>query len=531
MDTRPFPGAGLTDRSSADLTAIGSGWAAATPHDAATSAARDAFEVGGNAVDAALAAAVTLAAVYPHMCGMGGDLFALVRRPDGAVAAIVSAGAAPRGIDVAAVRARHDGAMPEHGPDTITVPGAVAGWETMHSLGALLPWSRAFAPAIDFATNGVPVSRSLAATLAEDDGRLASDPGLAAIFFPGGAPLAIGSPLLQPALAATLRALASAGPEVLYGGDVGARYASGLRSAGSAMSVDDLAAHRAAVVEPLRGRYRDLELLVAPPPSQGFVLLQILSLVEKLGLVADPLGSDAPALARVFAATAEDRDIHLADPQAMRVPATDLLSDSHLDGLAAAARPESPPAQRGTGDTISLVAVDAEGWAVSLIQSLYDAFGSGILEPSTGIVAHDRGACFTLEPGHPNELAPGKRPAHTLMPALVERRGALAAAIGTMGGEAQPQINAANLIRVFDLGMSPGEALAAPRWLAEGRRVSAESGVPAAVTGALSEDGFDVHPLGALDESAGHSNFIQASADGIFHAAADPRADGSPAAS
>jgi len=483
-------------------------------------------------VDAALAAAVTLAVVYPHMCGVGGDLFALVRRPDGEISAIVSAGTAPRAIDVAAVRARHDGGMPTHGPDTITVPGAVAGWEMLHSLGAPLPWSRAFAPAIDFAADGVAVAHSLAETLAEDDGRLASDPGLASVFFPGGRGVTLGALVSQPALAATMRELAASGPAALYGGDVGVRYARGLQAAGSpgsTLSVDDLIAHRAHVVEPLRGRYRDLEVLVAPPPSQGFVLLQILALVERFGLLPDPLGKDASRLARIFAATAAVRDLHLADPEAMRLTPADLLSEAHLDDVAAAALRESPPGQRGTGDTVSLVTTDAEGWAVSLIQSLYDGFGSGILEPSTGIVAHDRGACFTLEPDHPNELAPGKRPAHTLMPALVQRRGTLAAAIGTMGGEAQPQINATNLMRVFDLGMSPADALAAPRWLAEGRTISAEADVPDAVTTALAADGFDLQPLGEHDGSAGHSNFIR-NVDGAFHAAADPRADGSAAA-
>jgi len=285
------------------------------------------------------------------------------------------------------------------------------------------------------------------------------------------------------------------------------------------------------VAAPLRGHYRDLDLIVAPPPSQGYVLPQILALVERLGLVPDPMGNSAADLAHIFAATAAGRDRDLADPEAMRVTPAALLDGARLDALTdiVSGHGDSIQPQRGTGDTISLVTVDAEGWAVSLIQSLYDAFGSGILEPSTGIVAHNRGACFTLEPGHPNELAPGKRPAHTLMPALVERRGALAAAIGTMGGEAQPQINAANLMRVSDLGMSPGDALSAPRWLVAGREVSAEAGVDPVVTGALIEAGFDIRSLGELDGSAGHSNFIQVSG-GTFLAAADPRADGSAAA-
>lgn len=500
----------------------------ATPHTAATQAAREAFDRGGDALDAALAAATTLAVVYPHMCGVGGDLFALVRRPDGTTSAVISAGAAPLAIDPDAVRARHDGTMPEHGSDAITVPGAVAGWETLHRIGARLPWSEAFKSAIDFAENGTAVARSLAATLADDDGRLVADPGLASVFFPKGEALARDAVLRQPALAATLRALARSGSEALYRGEVGAAYAAGLQVAGSALAEDDLSAHRAEVAEPIRGRYRALDILVAPPPSQGFVLLQILALVERLALQPDPLGVDALRLARIFTAASAERDRNLADPKAMRATVADLLGSAHLDTIAATIGSETRP-RHGTGDTISLVTADADGWAVSLIQSLYDGFGSGILEPNTGIVAHDRGACFTLEPGHPNELAPGKRPAHTLMPVLVERRSSLVAVAGTMGGEAQPQINASNLMRVFDLGMSPGDALSAPRWIVDGRQVAAEAGVPPAVTAPMVEGGFDVGFVEGNDGSVGHSNLIEIT-DGAFLAAADPRADGSAAA-
>ena len=213
----------------------------------------------------------------------------------------------------------------------------------------------------------------------------------------------------------------------------------------------------------------------------------MLALVERLGIDPDPLGPDAGVLARVFAAANRDRDHHLADPDAMLVHPSTLLDDGHLAGLAdriregdAAAR--VPGHHRGTGDTIALVAADAEGWAVSLIQSLWDSFGSAILEPETGIIAHDRGACFTLEAGHPNEIAPGKRPFHTLMPVLVHREGRLAAVAGSMGGESQPQINAQNLIRTFDLGMEAGPAIAAPRWTVWGDAgdgtIEAEGSVP-----------------------------------------------------
>ncbi|MGQ0669748.1 MAG: gamma-glutamyltransferase, partial [Actinomycetota bacterium] len=380
----------MSDRPRA-LTAAGDRWAIATPHWAATEAGDEAFAAGGNAIDAALAAAVTLAVVYPHMCGVGGDLFALVERAGGPTAAVNASGAAPMAIDAEALR-RSGTAMPPHGPFSITVPGAVSGWEALARLGASLPFDRAFGHAIRLAAEGVSVAHSVAATLAEHAGRLAQDPGMADVFFPGGRPLEEGALLMQPALAGTLEAVARDGPRTLYGGEVGSRLAPGLAAAGSLMTLDDLARHEAEHASALSGRYRDLLVSVAPPNSQGFVLLEILATVERLGLEPDPLGQDAAILAEVFRAAGADRDRHNADPGASDVAVATLLDESHIAALcdrvrkrrAAAGRPAGP--SRGTGDTIALVAADAQGNAVSLIQSLFDGFGSGILEPSTGIV-------------------------------------------------------------------------------------------------------------------------------------------------
>jgi gamma-glutamyltranspeptidase/glutathione hydrolase len=218
----------------------------------------------------------------------------------------------------------------------------------------------------------------------------------------------------------------------------------------------------------------------------------------------------------------------------MRVHPSTLLDDGHLAGLTDRIRegsfPEAMPGHHhGSGDTIALVTADAEGWAVSLIQSLWDSFGSGILEPETGIVAHDRGACFTLEAGHPNEIGPRKRPFHTLMPVLVHREGRLAAVAGSMGGESQPQINAENLIRAFDLGMNAGDAVAAPRWTVWGEpgvgSVETEGRVPDDVRIRLDGAGFRVDALADMDESVGHAHLILTSSEG-FDVGSDPRADG-----
>lgn len=520
-----------------ERAAGGERWAIATPHALATEAGGVAFERGGNALDAAIAAAVTLAVVYPHMCGVGGDLFALIQQPEGDAVAVNAGGRAPARADPSAAAAAGGGAMPARGPHTVTVPGAVSGWEALHGLGARLPWPDLFTQAVALAHGGVAVSRSLAVALAEADAPRdpPADP-LAAVFSPEGAPLPEGTLLRQPALGATLRQLAAGGADALYRGEVGARYAAGLAEAGVPIDLEDLAAHRAELGSPLRARYRDVDVLAHPPNSQGFVLLEIFAMIQRLGIDPDPLGPDVVTLARLFRAAGRDRDLHLADPDAMRLHPSTLLEDGHLAALADEARGGSSVDAEGghaaSGDTIALVAADDEGRGVSLIQSLFGGFGSGILEPSTGIVAHNRGACFTLDPAHPNVLAPRKRPAHTLLPVLVQRAGRFEAAAGTMGGYGQPQINAMNLIRAFDLGLAPADAVAAPRWLVGGMergtgglRVQAEADVPEIVRERLQEAGFGVDTIGEEDEAVGHAHLIRLGTAG-FIAGSDPRSDG-----
>ena len=521
-----------------DFEARGANWAVATPHRQATEAAADAFELGGNALDAAVAAAVTLAVVYPHMCGVGGDLFALVQLPEGGAVAVNASGRALSGADRAVAAAAGDGAMPERGPHTVTVPGAVGGWEALHGLGATLPWARLFERAVAFTIEGTTVSRSLSEVLGGPDrpGEPAADP-LAAIFRPGGETLPPGARFTQPALGDTLQRIATEGPAALYGGRVGARYVRGLRAAGVPITERDLASHRTDLGAPLHAPYGADDVLVHPPNSQGFVLLEMLSLIERLQIDPDPLGPDAGVLAKIFRAAARDRDLHLADPDAMRIHPSTLLDDGHLAALDDEVRGvvdvTSPPHPIPHGDTIALVTADGEGRAVSLIQSLFYGFGSGILEPDTGIVAQNRGACFTVDPGHANVLAPGKRPAHTLMPVLVQRDGRTAVTAGSMGGYGQPQINAMNLIRTRTLGMTPGDAIAAPRWLvggmdpdAEGRSfILAEADVPEGTLDALREAGFAIETVGEHDEALGHAHLICAGSDGL-EAGSDPRADG-----
>jgi gamma-glutamyltranspeptidase len=266
--------------------------------------------------------------------------------------------------------------------------------------------------------------------------------------------------------------------------------------------------------------------------------------VERLEVDPDPLGRDAAMLAAILRAASADRDRHLADPEAMTIHVSALLDDGHIAALCDAVRAGRPGDARGhaetsarlreprhPGDTIALVTADAEGWGVSLVQSLYSGFGSGILEPSTGIVLHDRGGCFSLEPGHPNELAPGKRPAHTLMPVAVHRDGELVGLTGTRGGHGQPQIDLMTLVRHFDLGLDPAEAVAAPRWLLGGMSplvaepwLLAEGSVPGPVRDDLQEAGYRVETGDEVDRGVGHAHLIGVR-DGTFQAGSDPRAD------
>lgn len=528
--------------------ATGRRWAVATPHAAATRSAARAFAEGGTAVDAALAAATSLAVVYPHMCGVGGDLFALVQNPDGKLVAIDSSGRAPAGADPGSLRAAHGTSMPDAGPATITVPGAIGGWDAVHRQGAVLPWREAFDAAIETA-QGFPISRDLAGSIARRADELRSDQGFAEVFFADGIP-SEGDRLAQPALARTLRALAEGGAASFYSGVIGERFVEGLRALGAPISTDDLVGHTADLLPPLRGRYRDLDVSVSPPGSQGFVLLEALAAVERLGIDPDPIGPDAATLARILMAASSDRDRHLADPEAMTIHVSALLDDGHIAAVCDVVRGgvEGHPGPAGpqphvlgrphvAGDTIALVAADAAGWGVSLIQSLYSGFGAGILEPDTGIVPHDRGACFTLEPGHPNELAPGKRPAHTLMPVAVHRDGDLVALTGTRGGHGQPQIDLMTLVRTFDLGLDPFEAVAHPRWLVGGMSplgaepwIEAEGSVPEAVRASIGREGFRVETVGPVDRAVGHAQLLRIDG-GALVAGSDPRADGGAMAS
>ncbi|MBS1894665.1 MAG: gamma-glutamyltransferase [Actinobacteria bacterium] len=484
--------------------------ALAAPHGHAVDAAAEAVAEGGNALDAALAAAAMLVVTYPHQCALGGDLTALVRDSDGEVTAVLSLGAAPAGVDADALRAMGK-RMPRQGPFTVTVPGIVAGWVELAGLGATLGLRRPLLRAAAAAADGVPVAVGLSRAIELEAEAVAADPGLRATFTRDGVPLAPGAVLAQPELAQTLETLA-ADPGQFYRGEIAAALVDFLRAGGSAMSAEDFAVHTAERPRPLTRTEGDLRWWAAPPPAQGATVLGL-------------LGETPAPLARALAAHGA-RDTFLGDPRGGAIDVTAMIE----------LNPESrtAPGAYGNGDTVAISAVDDSGRSVVLIQSLFRTFGSGMLEPRTGIVLQNRGSAFSLEPGHPAEIGPGRRPPHSLCPLLGERDG-VRAAIGCQGGPAQPLILSQVAAAAVDREASLAAALDRPRWVVGARPLGFEVDTVLAEPGAEGEVAVELGVPGApslvlgerYEDRCGHVQIARVLDGERLEAASDPRADGS----
>jgi gamma-glutamyltranspeptidase len=493
--------------------------AVAAPHPAAVGAAADAVRRGGNAIDAALAAAAVLTVVYPHQCALGGDLIALVRAPgqDGAIA-VLSVGAQPAGLDIDAL-ARAP--MPRRGIRTVTVPGAVAGWSALAGLGAALPLGDALTAAGILARDGIEVSPGLARGLAGQRQAVLADPGLRAVFAPAGEIAGPGDVIRQPALAATLSELAD-DPGSFYRGQVATRLAAGLAALGGEHTTADLAAHQPEVTAALERSVGAGRWWVAPPPSQGALLLGVLPMALASGraeAAADPLVAECVRAMAV-------RDRELGDPRGGPVDIGAMI------GLRASTGVQAPPQGRALGDTVAICAVDADGLAVCLIQSVFQTFGAGLLEPGTGIVLHIRGAAYSTDPRSPGALRPGARPPHTLCPAIVSVPGRLVA-LGCQGGRAQPWILAQVAADLIAGEIPPAQVLARPRWVVGARDLGhdrtvllAEPGAARAVAAATVLGLPVVEAAGSADEAGHVQAAVLDTASGVPHAATDPRADG-----
>lgn len=516
------------------------------PHALAAEAGVAVLRDGGNAVEAAVAMAAALAALYPHMTGLGGDSFWLLAGPGEPVTAVDGSGACALGLDPVAWRERFT-VMPHRGPEAAnTVAGAVSGWQAAlnHSRrhwGGGMPLTRVLEDAIDYARGGAVVSASQARALANKGDELLRQPGFAASFGSSHA----GSLQHQPALARTLERLAQAGLEDFYRGELATAMASELASLGSPLRRDDFARHGAVVGEPLAlpldGRLGRGTLFANPPPSQGLVTLLILGQYD-----AAPVGFAPESDGWIhFLVEASKwaftiRDAHIGDPRSGSPPAADTwLQRESLRRHAAAIDPEraSPwPRSLEPGDTTWFGAIDGQGRAVSCIQSLYHEFGSGVVLRDTGICWQNRGASFRLEPGLPRSLASGRRPFHTLCPSLARMEDGRTLVLGTMGGDGQPQTQAALLSRYLDFAMPLQAAVTAPRWVlgrtwgAGSDTLKLEARFATEVEQALRRRGHAVERVAAFDEMMGHAGALVRHDGGLLEGAADPRSDGAVAA-
>ena len=521
----------------------------ATSQPLAAQAGLDVLARGGNAIDAAIAAAAALTVVEPTSNGIGGDAFALVW--DGSeLHGLNASGRSPAALDTE--RLRSAGALPFFGWDAVTVPGAVSAWAALHERFARLPLAELLAPAAAYAEHGYavgPVTASAWSRAPEkyrsgltEVGQAQAFEDFAATFLPGGGPPEPGERVTLPDHARTLRLIGERGAEVLHRGELGEQIAEAAARAGAALRAEDLAAHAAEWVTPLRLGLDALgcELVELPPNGQGVAALSAAGILERTPGVQLPPDDPEAVHWQVEAMKAAfvDAHAHVADPAAMTLPAADLVAPGRLDRLAGGldahrAGPGSPRLPRG--GTVYLTTADREGRMVSFIQSNYLGFGSGIVVPGTGIALQNRGAGFVTDPEHPNAVAGGKRPFHTIIPAFAFRGGRPWLAFGVMGGHMQPQGHL-QVLRWLADGANPQAALDAPRWRVDaGRHVALESGWPGAVAEALATRGHEADVAGPGATSAGvtadmHAfgggQVVQQRAGGGWAAGSDPRKDG-----
>jgi len=520
---------------------IGARGAVAANHPLAAQAGLLALRTGGNAVDAAVATAMTLAVVEPMMSGLGGDGFYHVY--DGASGrAVVFNGTGP--APVAATPERYTGGIPRIGPLSVSVPGTVAGLGMMHRQYGRLPWRELFTEAIAFARDGFGATCAYTHFAGEYRPTLPADPRTATTFLVDGEPPRLGAAIVQTDLARTLEEIAAEGAATFYRGRLACRLAAALASAGSLVSAADLEAFEAEQQEPVGIDYRGFTVLEAPPNSTGFVLLEELKILEYFDLAgmgllsADAVHVMVEAKKLAFA----DRERWGADPRSIEAPLVQLLSADNAARLARQIdlRRAAPTHTMGlaAGDTTYFCTADGEGNAVSGVQSINSGFGSGVMAGDTGILLNNRMSYWHVEPGHPNRLRPGRRVRHTMNPPLVLKDGALWCVFGTPGADNQVQINLQVLSAMIDFRLDPQQAAEMPRWTSnvpgqyanwphDGEdALTIERRFPEAVRGELARRGHPVKTVGDLDGPCSVEIIRRDAATGLLLAGSDPRRDG-----
>jgi len=517
--------------------AQGTNGAVTAGHPLAAEAGLEVLRQGGNAMDAAITMAAVLAVARPHMNGLGGDMFLLYyEAATGKVHALNASGRSGSRADLDSLRKKGLEQMPETGPMSVSVPGAVRGWAAALERFGTRSWSEALEPAAKLCREGLPVSDRLALDLQEEQEKLEADAEAARIYLPGGVPPRPGTRLRQDDLAATLNRLRENGPDELYTGEIARRIVDYLAEQSGFLTRKDMADYEPEWVAPINTEYGGLTVVALPPNTQGVTLLQELALLRRFDLRR--LGHNSAdylhTLAEVIRLASADRDAQVADLAAMRTSVEELLDPERLQTLAATIDPRGrapqPDDSAGTDhpNTVYLIAVDKDGNVVSMIQSLFHSLGSGLVVPGTGIVVHNRGSLFSLDPNHPNRLAPRKRPFHTLCPALALREGKPWLAWGTPGGLGQTHTLTQVLNNILLFGMSPQEAIDAPRlrWYPD-RRLAIEDRVPVAVREALEARGYTVRPRrGWTAEFGGAQAILIDPANGTKRAGADRRREG-----
>jgi gamma-glutamyltranspeptidase/glutathione hydrolase len=508
--------------------------AVTSDHVLASTAGTEVLKRGGNAVDAAITMAAVLTIVRPHMNGVGGDNFMLIRlAKTGEIVALNGSGRAGSKATPAFFREKGLTSIPGSGILSVSVPGAVRAWADALQRHGTITLSQALQPAIRYAERGFPVSPRLHADITESRRKLAADPELARIFLPNGEAPPIGSMLKQPELGRTLRAIATSGPDALYKGALARQIAQFIEREGGLVTASDLASHRSTWDKPISSTYLDHPVIAFPPNTQGVTLLEQLNLAELGELKA--AGRNSVDYIHTLVEGAKlayaDRDKYVADPKFAEVPVERLISKEYAADLARRLRDKlkandggSSSNRDGNGDTIYLGVVDKDGNAVSMIQSLFAAFGSGRMVPGTGITLHNRGSLFELDTTHANIVAPGKRPYHTLCPAMVLNPDrSLRMVVGTPGGDGQPQTLTQVITNIMQFGLTPQQAVEAPRFRWYGReRVGVEPGIAADVRDALTRRGHQV-TVQEPSEEFGGAQVILVTPTGGRIAGADPR--------
>ena len=537
--------------------------AVVAPHHLATAAGLAMLRAGGHAVDAAIATNAVLGVVMPNACGIGGDAFWLIWDAAGkSQVGLNGSGRAPSGVDPERLRAQGMRTLPARGPLAVTIPGAVRSWGDAHARFGRLSRDAVLGPAIELARDGFPAwdgfIDAVERTAPSVGAALGSDAAFFEIYRPAARPWRPGEPVRLPALATTLEHLANDGFDAFYDGDLGARQAASLRALGLACTTDDFVSHQSTWTEPIEASYRGTRVTTHPPNASGVVALELLNILETFeppsrkafgpdGIRDVPWVHLAIEAAKLAMA---DRDTWLTDPESVDIPVERLIDKAYASTLAARIDPSrakvpalatNPPG----GGTIYLAAVDAEGNAVSLIESNYMGFGSGVVDRDTGVHYQNRGSYFSLDPDHPNVLAPGKRTLHTLMPGMLFREGAADhpwVVAGAMGGDAQPQVHAQLVSALVDGGLDIRTAVSIPRWFVEPaahfeppREVRAEPRFAAGLLESLETMGHPVTRTEPFDGRLGHEHAIElvdggpSAPDGSVAAATDPRSAGLPA--